>query len=68
MNELPVIAALFIRKGFWDRQGANIASRGNKMYDENLFRRPKTDFAEHNAFFNTDLSEIDLGNVDTRQV
>ena len=27
MNELPVIGSCVMRKGFWDRQGANIASR-----------------------------------------
>ena len=64
MNELPVIGSLFIRKGFCDRQGANIASRC-QMYGENLFRRPKNDFGEINAFFDTDLSEIDLGNADS---
>ena len=27
MNDLPVIRSYVMRKGFWDRQGANIASR-----------------------------------------
>ena len=54
MNELPaVIRSLFIRNGFWGRQGANIASRCKKMYGGILFR----------ILFC--LSEIDLGNVDT---
>ena len=56
MNELP---------GFWDRQGANIASRCKKMCGKNLFLKSKKRFwREINAFFDTDLSEIDLGNVD----
>ena len=46
MNELPGIGSPFIRKGFWDRQGANIASRYKKMYGGNLFRRPKNDLRE----------------------
>ena len=32
MNELPVIGYCVIRKGFWDRQGANIASRLKEIY------------------------------------
>ena len=27
MNELPVIESLYLRKDFWDRHGANIATR-----------------------------------------
>ena len=37
MNELPIMGSLFIRKGFWDRQGANIANRWKKMYGGFLF-------------------------------
>ena len=55
MNELPVIGALFICKGFWDRQGANIASRCKKMYGENLFRRPKNDFGERSTLFSIQI-------------
>ena len=52
---LPVIGALFIRKGFWDRQWANILSRCKKMYCENLFRRPKKDFGERSKLFSTHI-------------
>ena len=44
MNELPVIGYPCLRKELWDRQGANIASRWNEMYGENLFRRLKKRF------------------------
>ena len=27
MNDLPLIGSCVLRRGFWDRQGANIASR-----------------------------------------
>ena len=51
MNELPVIGSCVMREGFWDRQGANIASRYKKMYSEKLFPRPKKRFwREINAF------------------
>ena len=51
-----------MRIGFWDRQGANIASRKKKMYGEKLFRRP------NQRFFATVLSEMGLGNVGTWKV
>ena len=35
MNDLPVIRYLCYRKEFWDRQGANIASRKKEMYGVN---------------------------------
>ena len=67
MNELPVIVGCMpytqaIRKGFWDRQGANIASCCEKMYGGKLFDVQKTILQR-----DTVLSEIDLGNVDTWQ-
>ena len=40
MNELPVIGSLCLRKDFWDRHGANIATRKKGMYSE-TFRSPK---------------------------
>ena len=64
MTELPVIDPCFIRRGFWDRQGANIACRCEKMYGRNLFDVQKNDFGERSTL----LSEIDLDNVDMRQV
>ena len=49
--------------------GAIISSRHKKMYGGNLFQWPKKRFwREINAFFDTVLFEIDLGNVDTWQV
>ena len=53
MNELPVIGSLFIRKGFLDRQGANIVSRCKKVCGGNFFRRPKNDFGERSMLFST---------------
>ena len=53
MNELPVIGSLFMRKGFWDCKGANIANRCKKVYGGNLFRRPKNDFGERSTLFST---------------
>ena len=41
MNELPVIRSLRLRSDFWDRHGANIATRWKGMYGGRLFRRPK---------------------------
>ena len=53
-------------KGLWDRQGANIASRKKKMYNERLFRRPKKKILKKDQrFFVIILSEMDLGNVYT---
>ena len=51
MNELPLIGSLFIRKGFRDRKGANIASRCKKMYGENLFDVQKTILERDQRFF-----------------
>ena len=44
MNDLPVIGSAVMRKGFWDRQGANIANRLKEMYGEKLFCRSKRRF------------------------
>ena len=42
MNGLPVIGSLCLRKDFWDRHGANIATRYKEMYGgERLFQRSK---------------------------
>ena len=53
MNELPAIRSLFMRKGFWDRQGANIASRREKMYSGNFLRRSKNYYRERYTVFST---------------
>ena len=42
MNELPVIGSLRLYKDFWDRHGANIATRYKEMYGKRLFRCPKS--------------------------
>ena len=55
MDELPVIGSPFIRKRFWDCQGANIASFYKKMYRGNLFQRPKNDFRERSTLFSTQI-------------
>ena len=39
MNDFPVMWDLVMRKGLWDRQGANIASRYKGMYGLELFLR-----------------------------
>ena len=39
MNDFPVIGDHVLRAGFWDRQGANIASRNKEMYGVELFLR-----------------------------
>ena len=58
-----------MRKGFWDRQGANIASREKKMYSEKLLRRTKKRFGrEINVLPPLFLSEMDLDNIDTWKV
>ena len=44
MKQLPVIGSLCLRKDFWDRHGANIATRQKEIYGERLFRRPKKRF------------------------
>ena len=42
MNDLPVIKDLNVmRKRFWDRQGANIASRYKETYGVRLFLRQR---------------------------
>ena len=53
MNELPVIGSLFIRKGFWDRQGANIASRSENVNGGNfkIFDVQKTILERDQCFF-----------------
>ena len=38
-NELPVIGSFGLRKDFWDRHGANIATRKKVIYSKRLFRR-----------------------------
>ena len=40
INELSVIGSLRLREDFWDRHGANIATRKKGMYGE-TFRSPK---------------------------
>ena len=42
--EFAVTGSLCLRKDFWDRHGANIATRQNEIYGERLFRRPKKRF------------------------
>ena len=66
MNDLPVIGSAVMRKGFWDRQGANIASRLKEMYGEKLFCRPKRRFfREFDVFSLPFYQKMGLDNVDT---
>ena len=56
MTDLPVIRSYVIRKGFWDRQGANIASRSKEMYGVKLFLRQKQRFStKNNIYFRRDF-------------
>ena len=66
MNDLPLSDASFMRKEFWDRQGANIASCCKEMYGEKLFWRQKTPIFEgFGPFFAAILSEMDLDHIGT---
>ena len=65
MNDLPLSNSSFMRKEFWDRQGANKASCSKEMYGEKLFLTPKkTIFKGVRCFFAAILSELDLDHVD----
>ena len=57
-----------IRKGFWDHQGQTLQVAVRKCMAESYSTSKKLFWKEINAFFDTVLSEINLGNVDTRQV
>ena len=59
MKEFPVVGALCLRKDFWDRHGANIATRKGEMYGERLFHffsSKKTILERNQHFFAADLS------------
>ena len=72
MNELPVIGYCVMRKGFWDRQGANIASHQKKMYGvRGLYSRffiKNFEFRKRITLFAVILSERELSKVDTCKV
>ena len=52
MTELPTIESLCLRKDFWDRHGANIATRLGERYGERLSLRQKKRILEReNRFF-----------------
>ena len=55
MNDFPVIGDLVMRTGFWDRQGANIATRYKEMYGVELFLREKQCLWTQNAAFCRDF-------------
>jgi len=57
MNDLPLSDSSFMRKGFWDRQGANMTSCSKEM--------KKPIFEGLGRFFAAILSEMDLDHVDT---
>ena len=63
MNELPVIGSLCLRKDFWDRHGANIATHKKGMYSE-TFRSPKK--REIIAFLPLIYQKWGVSNIDTR--
>ena len=44
-----------MRKGFWDRQGANIASRQKENYGAKLFLRQNSDFGQRITHFCRDF-------------
>ena len=64
IDELPVIGSLCLRKDFWDRHGANIATRWNEMCVKGVSTTKNTILDTGYCF----LSEMDLGDVDTREV
>ena len=64
IDELLVIGSLCLRKDFWDRHGANIATRWNEMYVKGVSTTENTILETGYCF----LSEMDLGDVDTREV
>ena len=69
MNNLPVIRYRAIRKEFWGRKGANIASRWKEMYGKKLFPCPKKWILEGDQhFFAVVLSQMGLGNVETQKI
>ena len=63
MNELPVIGSLCLRKDFWDRHGANIATRKKGVYSE-TFRSPKK--REVIAFLPLIYQKWGVSNIDRR--
>ena len=65
MNELSVIGSLCLRTDLWDRHGKDIATHHKEMYGERLFL--KTILVRDFRFFAALLSEMDLGNADTRE-
>ena len=68
MNELPVIGSSCLRRDFWVPHWKHITARWKEMYGERLFRRPKKTILQREYhFFAAVLSEMDLGNVDTRE-
>ena len=68
MNELPLTGSLCLRTDFWDHHGAKIATHYKEMYGEMLFRRPnKTIWERDYRFFAAFLSEMDLGNANSRE-
>ena len=66
MNDLPVVGSAVVRKGFWDRQGANIASPLKEMYGKKLFCRQKRRFfREFDVVSLPFYQKMGLDNVDT---
>jgi len=61
MSDLPLSDSSFMRKGFWDRQGANMASEWRKV----VLTSKKPIFEGFGRFFTAILSEMDLNHVDT---
>ena len=62
MNDLPVMGSVVMSNEFWDRQGANIASRKKKMYSDSILK------CMMRMYSDSILSEGDLGNVDAWKV
>ena len=50
MTELPMIESLCLRKDFWDRHGANIATRQGERYGKRLSLRKRI-LERENRFF-----------------
>ena len=67
MIKLPLIGSLCLRKDFWDRHWANVATCLREMYGERLFRHSKKSILVRDRhFFVVVLSEMSVDNIDIR--
>ena len=67
MNELPVIRSLCLHTDFWDRHGKHCKSLEGNVRRTFVSKSKRDDFSERFLVFAALLSEMDLGNADTRE-